>query len=90
MRELLAETATKRLSRIAGSPVNGYSSWMIISLFGKWFGHVINRQTDLTLRGEAGGVSEAMRETRRHAPDAVAVDISLGGSSEAILRDQRD
>ena len=47
----------------------------------EWLGHLINRQTDLTLCGEAGDASEAMREIRRHAPDAVVVDISLGGSS---------
>jgi len=47
----------------------------------EWLGHLINRQTDLTLCGEAGDASEAMREIRRRAPDAVVVDISLGGSS---------
>jgi DNA-binding NarL/FixJ family response regulator len=47
----------------------------------EWLGHLINRQTDLTLCGEAGDGSEAMREIRRRAPDAVVVDISLGGSS---------
>src|SRR4030095_14548 len=47
----------------------------------EWLGHLINRQTDLTLCGEAGGASEAMEEIRRRAPDAVVVDISLGGSS---------
>ena len=47
----------------------------------EWLGHLINRQTDLTLCGEAGGASEAMGEIRRCAPDAVVVDISLGGSS---------
>jgi len=47
----------------------------------EWLGHLINRQTDLTLCGEAGDASEAMREIRRREPDAVVVDISLGGSS---------
>ena len=47
----------------------------------EWLGHLINRQTDLVLCGEAGDASEAMREIRRRAPDAVVVDISLGGSS---------
>jgi DNA-binding NarL/FixJ family response regulator len=47
----------------------------------EWLGHLINRQTDLTLCGEAGDASEAMREIRQRAPDAVVVDISLGGSS---------
>jgi DNA-binding NarL/FixJ family response regulator len=47
----------------------------------EWLGHLINRQTDLTLCGEAGDASEAMREIRRRGPDAVVVDISLGGSS---------
>ena len=47
----------------------------------EWLGHLINRQTDLILCGEAGDASEAMREIRRRAPDAVVVDISLGGSS---------
>ena len=47
----------------------------------EWLGHLINRHTDLTLCGEAGDASEAMREIRRRAPDAVVVDISLGGSS---------
>jgi DNA-binding NarL/FixJ family response regulator len=47
----------------------------------EWLGHLINRQTDLTLCGQAGDASEAMREIRQRAPDAVVVDISLGGSS---------
>src|SRR4029434_38650 len=47
----------------------------------EWLGHLINRQTDLTLCGEAESASEAMQEIRRRAPDAVVVDISLGGSS---------
>ena len=47
----------------------------------EWLGHLINRQTDLVLCGEAGDASEAMREIRRRAPDAVVVDISMGGSS---------
>jgi DNA-binding NarL/FixJ family response regulator len=53
----------------------------------EWLGHLINRQTDLTLCGEAESASEAMQEIRRRAPDAVVVDISLGGSSgiELIL-----
>lgn len=48
----------------------------------EWLGHLINRQTDLTLCGEAGDASEAMREIRRRAPDAVVVDISLGEAPE--------
>ena len=47
----------------------------------EWLGHLINRQTDLTVCGEAGSALEAVREIRRHAPDAVVVDIALGGSS---------
>ena len=47
----------------------------------EWLGNLINRQTDLTLCGEAQDASEAMREIRRRTPDAVVVDISLRGSS---------
>ena len=47
----------------------------------EWLGHLINRQTDLALCGEAQDASDAMREIRRRTPDAVVVDISLRGSS---------
>src|SRR5882757_280247 len=47
----------------------------------EWLGHLINQQADLAICGEAGDASTALREIRRIIPDAVVVDISLGGSS---------
>lgn len=47
----------------------------------EWLGHLINQQPDLAICGEAGDTISALREIRRISPDAVVVDISLGGSS---------
>jgi DNA-binding NarL/FixJ family response regulator len=47
----------------------------------EWLGHLINRQLDLTICGEAASAAQALKDIRRCAPDAVVVDISLGGSS---------
>jgi DNA-binding NarL/FixJ family response regulator len=47
----------------------------------EWLGHLINQQIDLRVCGEAASAMEAMREIRQSVPDAVVVDIALGGSS---------
>ena len=47
----------------------------------EWLGHLINRQLDLTICGEAASAAQALKDIRRCGPDAVVVDISLGGSS---------
>jgi DNA-binding response OmpR family regulator len=47
----------------------------------EWLGHLINQQIDLGVCGEAASATDAMREIRQCVPDAVVVDIALGGSS---------
>jgi len=42
---------------------------------------VINRETDLTVCGEAAEVTEAMRQMEASHPDVVIIDISLEGES---------
>jgi DNA-binding NarL/FixJ family response regulator len=42
---------------------------------------VINRETDLTVCGEAAEVTEAMRKMEASHPDVVIIDISLEGES---------
>jgi DNA-binding NarL/FixJ family response regulator len=47
----------------------------------EWLGHLINQQMDLAVCGEAASATDAMRAIRQCVPDAVVVDIALGGSS---------